>query len=145
MTNEQFHIQMAVQISGVIVSCFVAILAIWGNSIRAWWVGAKLKLELISSEGERIDIAIDNRSLPSRFYHLRVSNSRRSSPATNTRVFLTKLSRPRADGEFVSNELTGPIPLSWQHSHSFPMELTFGPEHNADLGFVTKNGPLLCL
>lgn len=55
MTNQEFWIQTVVQIASAVAAIFVAILAIWGDSIRALLVGPKLRLELFDPSGERIN------------------------------------------------------------------------------------------
>ena len=110
-------------------------LAIWGESVRARLVGPRLTLRLFDSKGERID----TNGAPSRWYHLNVTNARRSARATNVRVVLTKVSRPSADGQVHPTRLSGPIQLAWQHGHVLPQFPTLGPALNADLGFVKKD------
>lgn len=137
MTNCQFWIQTGVQIATVAATLILAGLAIWGDSIRARLVGPRLTLLLFDPQGERINLSDGT---PSRWYHLRVTNERRSARAANVRVVLTKVSRPSADGHVRPTLLSGPIQLTWQHGHSLPQYPTLGPALNADLGFVTKNG-----
>jgi hypothetical protein len=114
MTTYQFWIQTAVQIAVAIGTLLLAALAIWGAWIRARWLGPKLTLRLFDPEGEKTSI----NGTPCRWYHLRVTNERRSALARNVRVVLVKVSRPSADG------LVRPTSPHW----------------NADLGFVTKDG-----
>ena len=137
MTNCQFWIQTSVAIAGVVATLIIAALAIWGQRVRARWAGPKLTLRLLDPQGERIDLTDGTNC---RFYHLQVTNWRRSSHAQNVRVVLTKVSRPAADGSISPNALSGPIQLTWQHGHSLPQYLTLGPPQNADLGNVTRTG-----
>ena len=131
MINCQFGIQTAVQIVAVLATLLLAILAIWGNSIRARLVGPKLKLKLFNPEGERINLSNGSQA---RYYHVRVTNERRSAQANNVRVVLTKVMRPAADGSIPLDSLSGPIQLTWQHGHSMPQYPTIGPAINCDLG-----------
>ncbi len=133
----QFWIQTGVQVATVIATLIVACLAIWGDVIRARWVGPKLTLHLFDPQGEKINLTDGT---PSRWYHLRVTNDRRSAYAVNVRVVLTKVSRPSADGSIHPTLLSGPLQLTWQHGHSLPQFPTLGPALNVDLGFVTKDG-----
>jgi hypothetical protein len=136
MTEEQFWIQTAVQAVAVFATLLLAVLAIWGNTIKAKLVGPKLTLKLFDPLGERIDLSDGSEA---RYYHLRVTNTRRSAHANNVRVVLTKVMRSAADGSFPSESLTGPIQLTWQHGHSMPQYPTIGPAINSDLGFVVKS------
>ncbi len=135
MSDTQFWIQTGVQIGVVLATLLLAVLAIWGNSIRSKLVGPKLTLKLFDPLGERIDLSDGSEA---RYYHLRVTNTRRTARANNVRVVLTKVMRSAADGSFPSESLTGPIQLTWQHGHSMPQYPTIGPAINCDLGFIVK-------
>lgn len=114
MTTYQFWIQTAVQIAVAIGTLLLAALAIWGAWIRARWLGPKLTLRLFDPEGEKTSI----NGTPCRWYHLRVTNERRSALARNVRVVLVKVSRPSADGLVRPTSLSGPVQLGWQHDAS---------------------------
>ena len=135
MTEDQFFIQTVVQIATVLATLLLAVLAIWGESIRAKLVGPKLTLKLFDPLGERIDLSDGSEA---RYYHLNVTNTRRTAHANNVRVVLTKVLRSAADGSFPSESLTGPIQLKWQHGHSMPQYPTIGPAINCDLGCVVN-------
>jgi hypothetical protein len=139
MNNCQFWTVTSVQIASVVTTLILGALAIWGESIRARWVGPKLTLGLLDPQGERIGIGSPH-GTPSRWYHLRVTNQRRSAPAKNVRVVLVKVSRPSADGQIRPTALSGPVQIGWQHGNFMPQYPTLGPALNADLGFVTGGG-----
>jgi hypothetical protein len=136
MTNEQFWIQTAVQIASAVAAVLVAILAIWGDAIRARLVGPKLTLRLFDPSGERINLTGGSHA---RYYHMRVANERKSARAHNVRVVLTRVRRPSADGTFPPDSLSGPVQLTWQHGHSLPQYPTIGPAINCDLGCIVKD------
>lgn len=136
MTSCQFWTQTLVQIAGVIVTLILGALAIWGEWLRARWVGTKLSLDLLDPQGQRIGLGGPN-GIPSRWYHLRVTNQRRSAPAKNVRVVLVNVSRPAADGQIRPTPLSGPVQLGWQNGAFVPQYPTIGPPLNADLGMVT--------
>src|SRR5437667_1237760 len=85
---------------------FVAIVAIWGAWIRSKLVPAKLRLSIHNAkcavtrftqgvvEGAAFQYANGPRVI---FYHLKVSNSRRWSPAANCRVVLKEIYRRGPD------------------------------------------------
>lgn len=109
----------------------VAILAIWGEWVREKLAGPKLQLTLHDPEGEPLTISDGT---PARFYHVKVINKRRWSPAKNVRVLLVKLNKPAADGSFPAAALSGPLQLTWQHPQFHPVFPTIGPDDVCDLG-----------
>lgn len=137
-------IQLIIDLGVAIGTIAVTILAIWGDRIKAkLGVGPRLVLSLIDPEGESIDISSpsSSTSLPSRYYHLRVSNVRRWSTATNVRVVITGIAKPAADGRFVRQELIGPLQLMWRFSMVHPaLYSTLGPDDICDLGFLKQGG-----
>jgi hypothetical protein len=120
----------------VVATLILAALAIWGQSVRAKLVGPKLTLSLLDPLGERIPMG--PAGTPSRWYHLRVVNERRSAPAKNVRVVIDKVSRPSADGQFRPTALSGHLQLAWQHGNTLPQYPTLGPPLNADLGWLAS-------
>ena len=54
-----------------------------------------------------------------RYYHLRVSNSRRWSPAHQVQVSLLRLEEAAAGGELIA-VWSGDIPLRWRHQETVP-------------------------
>jgi hypothetical protein len=108
--------------------------ALFGHVFRAKVFPPKLTLQLIrrselNYEGEE--------KIPTRYYHLRVVNSRRFAPAKEVRVVLLQVWEPGPDGRL---QLTwdGDIPFSWRHQTVFPLLRTIGPETYADLCCVKK-------
>ena len=134
MTEFQAWIQISVSLT-------LAVLAIWGETLRARLLGPKLSIRLLDSQGERTSVRdVTNERTPARWYHLQVTNRRRTAHAKNVRVVLTKVSRPSADGVVRRTSLSGPIQLTWQHNHSIPQFPTVGPTLNADLGYIRSDG-----
>jgi len=74
----------------------------------------------------------------SRYYHLRVWNERRVSPAHNVRFVIKSLYRPNADGTMSQTSLSGPLQLTWQFQGSNPQFQTIGAESTCDLGFLRQ-------
>ena len=87
MTEAEFW-GLIIQGIGAFCTLIVAILAIWGNSIRSFLAGPKLKICLHDPEGE-LNFLQDG--TPARYYHLKVTNKRRGAQAKNVRVILTKI------------------------------------------------------
>lgn len=135
MHDNQFFCYMTSQWAIAIGSVVVAIVAVWGHIIRAHWFGPQLKLALKDSRGEFV---MFGDGVPSRYYHLRVWNERRASPANNVRVVLKAIYRPNADGTMSQVPLSGPIQLAWQYQGSNPQYQTIGAESICDLGFLRQ-------
>ncbi len=113
----------------------VAAIAIWGNLIRSCWSGPKLKVSLHNPMGELTKL---NDGTAVRYYHLRVTNSRKWSPAHNVRVLLTKIFQTAADGRWVDRSFSGPLQLTWQFPQ-FHVRFSFiGPDDISDLGRIIK-------
>jgi hypothetical protein len=122
------------QWTSAFLSAVIAVLAIWGDPIRARLVGPRLAVALITAAGEKLE------GVTSRYYHLRVSNSRQWAPARNVRAALTGLAREGADQFFFVVPLSGPLQLHWQHPNKSPQYPVVGPDHTCDLGRVEREG-----
>ena len=136
MSETQFWIQTGIQIATVIATLLLGAIAIWGDSIKVKLLGSKLQLSLFDPEGNRINLTDGTNT---RYYHLRVTNTRRLAQAHNVRVVVTKIVRPAADGSIPEETLSGPVQLTWQHGHSMPQYPTVGPSINCDLGCLLKD------
>lgn len=133
MTDQQFCWQMAIQIASVIATLLLAVIAIWGDAIKSALVGPKLALSINDPLGERIDQS-DGRKC--RYYHLRIFNERKSAPAHNVRVVLTKLLKPAADDSIPDSALAGSVQLNWRFGRYQPQFPTIGPTMICDLGYL---------
>ena len=80
------------------------------------------------------------KSIPSRYYHLRVSNKNRWSQATNVRIVITGLTRPAADGRLVGQPLSGPLQLMWRFTNFHLLYSIVGPDDICDLGHLIRGG-----
>lgn len=100
MSETQFWIQIGIQIAAVLATLLLGVIAIWGDNIKAKFLGPKLQLSLFNPGGERINLTDGTNT---RYYHLRVTNIRRSAQAHKVRVVVTKIVRP-ADGYLSQKE-----------------------------------------
>lgn len=140
MNNDQFFWYMVSQWAVAAGTIVVAIVALWGHIIRARWFGPKLRLALKNPKGE---VSMFSDGVVSRYYHLRVWNERRASPAQNVRVVIKALYRPSADGTMSQTPLSGPLQLAWQFQGSNPQFQTIGAESTCDLGFLRRGEPFI--
>ena len=138
MKDAQFFWYMVSQWAVAAGTIVVAIVALWGHIIRARWFGSKLRLALKNPKGE---VSMFSDGVVSRYYHLRVWNDRRASPAHNVRVVIKALYRPSADGTMSLTPLSGPLQLAWQFQGSNPQFQTIGAESTCDLGFLRQGEP----
>lgn len=129
-----------IEIASVLATLLLGYIAVWGDALKAKWVGPRLRIQLQNYDGH--PISFSNGS-PSRWYHITVTNSRRTSPAHNVRVVLLDVVRPAADGSFPAPLVHSRVPMKWQHGHSAPASMTVGPPTNADIGFVSPSGFVL--
>jgi len=144
----------------------IAVSAIWGNEIRALFLGPKLVLSLDRPEGQITKLISKNESpagfvaiklpptaLPARFFHLRVQNKRKGAPATRTQVILFSIVRPHKAGDPKALSINGRLPFPWKFrgGDSDPqirfkdavMYSVIGPDDYCDLAMLTADGHFL--
>lgn len=134
---------------GVIATFLVATIALFGERFRLWMFPPRLHIELAHEEGdleiERLTWAEaggpKERSRDARYYRLRVSNERRTSPVRDVQIFVEAIETYGPDGQRVL-EYRGPIPLEWQHSETFPRARTIGSSAVADFVAVSEDRTL---
>jgi hypothetical protein len=117
-----------------------------GGAIFTWWINRRFRLppvltpNLVLDEGERGMIQQQGGGFEdARYYHLRISNSRRWSPATDVQVFLVRVVERGEDG---SSQVTwvGDIPMRWRNQESSTLTRTIGPAADCDLCCVGRSG-----
>ena len=122
---------------GALVQAAVAILAIWGNQLRALLVGPKLIVELDSPKGQRTYYTGDN--TPVRYFHLKVQNRRGGTPAIDTQVILLSIVPPNKNDNQKAILINGRLPFPWKFGHNRPYSI-IGPEDFCDLGRLPQGG-----
>lgn len=119
----------------------VAILAIWGERVRAWLAPPKLEIEphnnlrgdpnvLTTSSGQRVGSAM--------YFHLKVVNKRPWLPVKNCRVLLVGLSRRGPDNMFHPYPMVVPSQLVWAPASFAPIMATVTRQQIVDLGNVQE-------
>ena len=114
----------------------VAILAIWGDPIRATVAGPKLKL--FPHNNLRGSVVPLSNGILSIYYHLKVVNERSSVSAANCRVLLKKIWRKAQNGDFLEVNLAVPVIYIWAPSEITPPYITLRNEHVLDFGRVNQ-------
>lgn len=88
----------------------VAIMAIWGNWVRARFAAPKIELSLRDTRG---DLTVRSDGLKEIYHHVTVRNRRRWSPAEAVRVLVVGLAKRRPDGSYMAESLVTPLQLTW--------------------------------
>jgi hypothetical protein len=136
---------------GVAAQVVIAIMAIWGEKIRAWF-GPSLRLVLLNPRGQLETLAEASeeetqsvpRFSPARFYRLRVTNRASHPEAREVEVLLTQLDLRGPDGQ-PQPIYTGALPLSWQHQRHYSTNRTIGRATVADVDLFFVQPGLLSL
>ena len=108
----------------VLATLLLAAIAIWGERIRQRWLRPKLSLALAEP-------TLTHHSAPDSkgwYYHLRVVNDRRTSPATNVRVLFQRMLKKGADDTWQEQRFTGPVQVMWRWPNYTPQFTTVGPD-----------------
>ncbi len=125
-----------IQISVAIGTIGAVIVALWGNRLsHMFGLGPKLNLSLVDAQGELV--IPTGRSDSLRYYHVKVFNSHKWSPANNVRVMITGLFTLAADGNLVRHKMVGSLQLMWRFANVHPQYSVVGPDDYADLGYIS--------
>jgi len=89
----------------------VAVMAIWGDWIRALLVGPRLTLTLRNG-GHVVARNDETNQWHAIFYHMNVANQRSWSPARKVQVLVTGIAKQRPDGSFFAENVL-PLQLTW--------------------------------
>jgi len=120
---------------------------IFGQAFRKKFFPPKLALQLWKLEGEETQVQFigyeNNQKKESkkdaRYYHIRVTNSRRWSSANQVQVILLQVEAP-GPNQKMQTIWTGAIPLTWRHQGIYPPFRTIGAPADIDLCSVIKGG-----
>jgi hypothetical protein len=125
------------------IGTFLAVLvALFGKWLQGKCFAPALELELTGTGGEAtLRQTPEGTSEGVRYYHVRVSNSRRWSPANKVQVVLLRVEERSPNGEF-RVAWQGEIPLAWKHGQEFALERTLGHPAVADLCSVGERAGL---
>lgn len=130
-----------VQFSVAIGTLLAFAVALFGPWFQARFFPPVLLLNLARINGERCEVT-HVMMLPGGlqesagvsdglYFHLRVSNYRRRTPATNTLVYLSKIEE--FEGGVYKEKWTGNMPLGWRHPDIFKGGQIVGPHVDCDL------------
>jgi hypothetical protein len=130
------------ELANIIINCLialgtiaVAVLAIWGDWIRAKYFGPKLSLVPHNLRGSVVPFTNGPRSI---FYHLEVVNKRSTVVATNCRVLLKKVWRRVPNGQFQEVLLSVPLTFVWAPAEITPPYINIIKDHVLDFGLIIE-------
>lgn len=126
---------------GTLASVAIAIIAIWGEGWRCKLVGPRLRITLPNVLGVLTKRNNGNRVW---YYHLRIVNKRRWSPARNAQVLCRTVEVSDSRGSWIKEPWPAPIPLQWAWG-SFPLReyVNVRSDDVCDLAYVEENGNAL--
>ena len=114
----------------------VAILAIWGDRVKDYFLGPRLTLTVVNESGDLTQRANGVRVY---YYHLRVKNRKNRVAAQGVRVVVQRISRRTPSGAFVQHPLVYPLQLVWTPMEPGEVERTIVQESTCDFGFLDEN------
>ena len=133
---EQETVSIIAQFSAAAGTIALAVMAIWGDRVRALIAGPKLELDLKDTKG---DLIVRNDGRNTYYYHLDVMNKRRWSPARSSRVFVVAIQKKSADGTYHHLSHVAPLPLVWSHQRFHEFAPTIGMDDSCDLGHLDQD------
>lgn len=114
----------------------VAIMAIWGNWVKARLAGPQITLALRDA---RRDVNPRNDGTREIYYHVVVRNRRRWSPAEAVRVLVVGLAKRRPDGSYFAEPLVVPLQLTWAFPTFHELFPTIADSDTCDFGAVDEH------
>jgi hypothetical protein len=113
----------------------VAIVAIWGDWIKARVAGPQIALALKDTKG---DLTLRNDGTREIYYHVIVRNCRRWSPASSVRVLVVGLAKRRPDGSYFAEPLVAPLQLTWAFPTFHELFPTIADSDTCDFGAIDE-------
>lgn len=120
----------------------VAILAIWGERVRAWLAPPKLEIEVHNNLRGDSNVLTTPSGQPVgnvMYYHLKIVNKRPWLPVKNCRVLLVGMSRRGPDNIFHPVPLVVPSQLIWAPASFAPILTTVTKEQIVDYGSIRED------
>ena len=140
--TSEFWMGWIVQVAIAVGTISAVLVALFGGWLRGRLAPPRLMLKLENADGVKTPVSLkapdgSTRETMGRWYHVRVSNERRWSPATQVQVFLLRVEEPDAAGEFKVTWL-GEIPIRWRDQEIKPLVRTIGHADDCDLCSVVE-------
>jgi len=133
-TQTEIWIYLIATIFMGVMTLGVVLVALFGKK----WFPPKLEITIPNPLGDLTRWQKDGKKHYARFYHARVTNTRRWSPASNLSLHLITVEEERADHTF-SDEWSGDVQLKWKHPRYYPQPSFLGKPVDYDLVSVDAN------
>jgi hypothetical protein len=128
MTDCQFFWYMVVNGLVALGTIGTVVVALFGKKFYP----PKLEIRLANPHGELTKWKKGEDKRAARFYHARVTNTRRWSPGTNLSLNLIAMEEERSDHTF-SDEWQGDVQIKWKHPSNYPQPTSIGKAVDYDL------------
>ncbi|MBN1663809.1 MAG: hypothetical protein JW943_09435 [Deltaproteobacteria bacterium] len=126
-------LKIAISILSAIGTLIVAIVAIWGDWVRAKLAPPKLTIDKHNLRGSLTNYNSGQKVI---FYHLRVVNHRHWFVSRNCRVILKQIFKKGPDGEYHPVSYVVPLQFTWSPSEFTPIVTTINKEQVLDFGCI---------
>lgn len=137
----QFWLNWIVQAFIALGTVSAVLYALFGPWLRSRLFPPRLTLDLPDAKGMKTDVQVRSdagaRDTTALWYHVRVENKRRWSPATRVQVFLLRIEEPDASGR-PATTWRGEVPILWSVNEAHPRERTIGYPALCDLCSLVK-------
>ncbi len=132
---EESIFYLITQVFIAIGTIIISILAVWGDKIRSYIAGPKLKFGLHNPLG---DITLRGDGRRTIYYHVKVNNERRWAAARRVRILCNSISKKAPDGSFVQEPLIIPVQLTWAFPTFHEILPTILADDICDLGYLDE-------
>jgi hypothetical protein len=125
--------KLVIDVIAATATVAVAVLAVWGDWVRARFAPPRIELRLHTPHG--MDAHTGGGTVV-RYYHLKAVNV---SPLTveDCRILLHGMRRRNADGKWIEIEFPVPFPFHWSGEEPGPEFVTITTERVLDLGVLS--------
>jgi hypothetical protein len=138
MSDTRFGWNLFVNILVAVGTLGTVVVALFGTAIKNKWWSPIFEASLPDPRGQKTPVKDDKgNSGTTRYYHLRISNTRRWSNATGAALYLVRIDEPGPNGEF-QMKWTGDLPVSCRHQNFYPLARDIGSPIDYDLCSIAK-------
>ncbi|MGC9994616.1 MAG: hypothetical protein ABSE79_04790 [Terriglobia bacterium] len=145
MSDTQFCWYITVHAIQAAATLGVVLLALFGTQLRAWLWPPNLYATLADPEGEPTGYKgkdADGKEVGeiTHYFHLRVANSRKWSPATDVSLHLVAIEEPGPDDK-LETRWVGNVEFPWRHRKHYPeAQRRIGKSIDYDLCTLSQSG-----
>jgi len=132
---EESTLYLITQVFIAIGTTVVCILAVWGDKIRSYIAGPRLRFELHNPRG---DLTLRRDGRRTIYYHVKIKNERHWAAARRVHILCNSISKKAPDGSFVQEPLIIPVPLTWAFPTFHELLPTISADDICDLGYLDE-------